>query len=454
MTTLIMFRGIHRWLCRFPMFEDNGLSERELEILKLVATGASNKEIAAQLVISPNTVKVHLRNIFAKIDVVSRTEATLYAIRIGVIKPDAADQGNFVEYPAENAAVESLPGPEPRQWRRPVIIGALIVIIGIVVFLSIRPALFPETPAAVPVTIPESRWIEFPEMPETNSGMAGTAYEGIVYLIGGQNNGTVSNMVMAYDANNDRWMNKAAKPTAVMAAGAAVLGEKIYVPGGLTDQNTATDVLEIYNPRTDQWEQGPSMPATLGGYALASYEGKLFIFGGWDGTNYSSKVYTYDPAQATWAERSEMKIPRAFCSAAVLGSKIFLVGGKNERGTLGDTQVYYPDRLDQGETAWEKRSNIPEKRAGGSMVSLAGGLYLAGGVDSAGKDSLPLIKYDEINDAWDKLEAPLAPLGDQLSVLAVDTRIHVFGGQVEGQNQTLHTAYQAIYTVLIPAITR
>src|SRR5438477_4764603 len=62
------------------------LSEREHEILRLVATGASNKQIAQQLVISPNTVKVHLRNIFGKIGVATRTEATLYAIRQGLVQ--------------------------------------------------------------------------------------------------------------------------------------------------------------------------------------------------------------------------------------------------------------------------------------------------------------------------------------------------------------------------------
>ena len=57
------------------------LTERELEVLKLVAQGMSNREIAGELYISENTVKNHVRNILEKLHLHSRMEAVVYAVR-------------------------------------------------------------------------------------------------------------------------------------------------------------------------------------------------------------------------------------------------------------------------------------------------------------------------------------------------------------------------------------
>ncbi|MEX2658329.1 MAG: response regulator transcription factor, partial [Acidimicrobiales bacterium] len=57
------------------------LTERELEVLKLVAQGLTNREIGKELVISENTVKNHVRNILEKLHLHSRMEAVLYAVK-------------------------------------------------------------------------------------------------------------------------------------------------------------------------------------------------------------------------------------------------------------------------------------------------------------------------------------------------------------------------------------
>ena len=65
---------------RKPELYDN-LSKREMEVLKILAQGLSNQEIADQLFISLKTVKTHVSNIFNKLEVNDRTQATIYAIQ-------------------------------------------------------------------------------------------------------------------------------------------------------------------------------------------------------------------------------------------------------------------------------------------------------------------------------------------------------------------------------------
>ena len=68
--------------------EMDGLTNRELEVLRMVAQGLTNKEVAQQLYISDRTVQAHLSSIFSKLQVSSRTEAVMYAIRKGWIVVD------------------------------------------------------------------------------------------------------------------------------------------------------------------------------------------------------------------------------------------------------------------------------------------------------------------------------------------------------------------------------
>ena len=67
------------------------LSEREVEVLRMVAQGKSNKQIADELVLSLGTVRAHLSNILGKLHLASRTQATLYALREGLASLEDAD---------------------------------------------------------------------------------------------------------------------------------------------------------------------------------------------------------------------------------------------------------------------------------------------------------------------------------------------------------------------------
>ena len=71
-----------------PEKKEDKLSKREFEILKLVAVGMYNKEIADQLSISEKTVKNHMSSIFRKIKVSDRTQAAVYAIRNNYVRLD------------------------------------------------------------------------------------------------------------------------------------------------------------------------------------------------------------------------------------------------------------------------------------------------------------------------------------------------------------------------------
>jgi len=67
---------------------DDPLTQREVDVLRLIAQGQENREIAEQLVISEATVRTHVSNILGKLHLASRTQAALYALREGIASLD------------------------------------------------------------------------------------------------------------------------------------------------------------------------------------------------------------------------------------------------------------------------------------------------------------------------------------------------------------------------------
>lgn len=74
-----------------PETQTERLTERELEVLRLLARGLSNKEISRGLAISERTVQTHVSNILSKLGMSSRMQAALYAVRIGLVSVETSN---------------------------------------------------------------------------------------------------------------------------------------------------------------------------------------------------------------------------------------------------------------------------------------------------------------------------------------------------------------------------
>lgn len=433
------------------MTENHDLSEREIEILKLVAQGLSNKEIAAQLYISINTVKVHMRNIFEKIGVVSRTEATLYAIEQSIIKSPGPE-------PEPEIQTIVIPLPEPTRWQTlwrkywwlSIPIG-LAVIIGLAIVFANSPVFTPPQPTPNPEAILSSaeRWQELAPLPEARAGLAAAAYDNAIYAIAGETETGPSGLVERYDPESDSWTQLSDKPTAVTYVSAVLLGEKIYVPGGELANGMPTDVLEVYDPRKDSWEVKAALPYKVSGYALAAYEGQMYLFGGWDGSKALDGVLIYDPIDNAWQEGTPMPTARTYAGAAEAGGKIYVIGGWDGAEALDVNESYAPARDIEGEAAWEKEANLPEKGYGMGVQGVADMVFV---VENNGVWQMNLAE-----NTWS--QAAITPTNfdskTYSSTLTPGGLLYFIGGL--GYNNTTGPSnfqFRLIFTISIPSVTK
>jgi len=307
--------------------DNNPLSEREREILQLVSQGKSNKQIALDLFISVNTVKVHVSNVYEKIGVSSRTEATLYAIENGIV-----DSPANINQPLNNEILNSSPiessenvKTTPRWLKRN---WWLILFMLVSIFVIIRVAIpstsiFNTTPTTNPLVeaLNQNRMESLNKMVIPRIGFAAVIADNKIYAIGGKSNGETLATVEEYSIEENIWRMLPDKPTPVSEVSAIVLRGKIFVPGGKLGNGTTTDILEVYDITEETWDSSATLPQKISGYALTTFEGQMFLFGGWDGEKVTNTVYRYDPSLDEWFPCAPMPTARMNTSANVLGAK-------------------------------------------------------------------------------------------------------------------------------------
>jgi DNA-binding CsgD family transcriptional regulator len=417
------------------------LSQREREVLELVATGATNRQVAHELVVSVNTVKVHLRNIFTKLGVESRTEATLIAIREGWVSVPAEEIETETPVPAttpappatlQTEAQAKLPSPLP--WpKRLALIGSLLLValVSAVTWPRSEKAAVPRDPSTyqVPnggdgdgVLGEDTKWQALAPMTTARSHFALVATtDDRLFAIGGETNGGVTGAVERYDPREDRWMLlTTSKPTRVSNIGAAIIDEVIYVPGGRTANGEPTAVVEAYNLKNETWGQVAPLPRALMAYALAVYEKQLYLFGGRDNRGYVNTTYIYDTQQDRWLEGTKMPAQRAYAAAATLDSHIFVVGGYDGQREQSTCEVYSPE-----ENTWETCPPLTLGRSGLGLAAVANRLYAVGGGWSNYWFSE---KHQPGDPDWAPLETPVRSQWHNLAIASTPTKFYVAGG--------------------------
>ncbi|MCB0192737.1 MAG: hypothetical protein KDJ65_12400 [Anaerolineae bacterium] len=443
------------------------LSKRELQVLELVVTGASNQEIAQQLVISLNTVKVHLRNIFGKLDVQSRTEASIRAIQEGIIH--VGDNGNTaaVEQTEPVVAKTYLLDTNPPlillKWQQIYLLIAFLIALAVATIPwlpqssysipSLPPVIYKPIDTAVPLPADGNldRWTPHPAIAGGRAGLALASDGNAIFAIGGvKDNNTATRLVEIYDTNTRTWAEGNNKPTAAANITGVVFDDKIYVPGGCTHKGQAMAIFEIYTPSSDEWSEAKPLPEARCAYGLVAYQDKLYLFGGWNGEAFEDTIFIYTLEDDTWAvSKDTLPQPLGYMGTAVLQDTIYLAGGYNGQTELNRTYTFDPQ---SGQ--WQEKAPMLENRGGLGLISNERNLYAVGG--GWAHNLTTSERYDPTSDSWTAFETPSTSQWRNMGLALAGNAIYAVGGWDGATEEFVNEvrSYQVAFQTFLPVSIR
>jgi DNA-binding CsgD family transcriptional regulator len=395
--------------------DSSQISEREREILRLVAMGATNQQIAHQLNISINTVKVHLRNIFGKINVASRTEATVYAIQQGLVSIDVEQTSpiapvtptapNASSAPATVLEPASEPLTTPSEPPAP----------------STSAVQVNEAPA-VDARVPEASTQEPPAQAQPVQAQPVEAQPVQVQSVEAQ----PAQIQPVQAQTTSAQPIPARQPNLLPIVAIALLiivGLLVYI---LLNRPTNTPPPTPSNTpiaQPNNWRQRTQLPSVRYDFGATTYDNKLYVIGGQNAQGSSSAIERYDPNTNTWVSLTDKPTAASHVQAAVVRGIIYVPGGERSDGSVLDTLEAYDPRTQR----WEQLPPLPEPRSRYALASEEGRLYLFGGWDGSTYRNEVFI-YDPDSKTW-RTGAVMPTPRRHAGAAAVEGRIYVIGGE-------------------------
>jgi non-specific serine/threonine protein kinase len=227
-------------------------------------------------------------------------------------------------------------------------------------------------------------------------------------------------------------------PVAVQQVHAAVLNGRIWVAGGLLDEQDATAKTEFYDPTIDTWNPGPPLPVPLHHAMMVTYRNTVVVIGGFEPQGgsvlgaTSARVLFLNPAQNAWTDGPALHFARAAGAAAVVGNKIVVVGGR----TAGSEKPVVPTEIFDG-ASWHDAAGIPI--VGDHLAAASDGtyLYVAGGRHiTVTSNTAAVQRFDPATGQWTRLP-PMPAAASDLGAAVIDGQLITVGG--EGPASVLST---------------
>ncbi|XGW03609.1 hypothetical protein V3C99_015078 [Haemonchus contortus] len=216
-------------------------------------------------------------------------------------------------------------------------------------------------------------WMEVAPMFETRTYISNSCcvLDGLIYVCGGfdvrglhqRRRNDRLRCVERYDPKTNKWEKISSMIQMRSDAAAVGAGGKLYVSGGFNGTEVLTSV-EVYTPATNTWIEVSNMPAPRSGHCMVLYNPyTLIVLGGFNGQDRVNTVFTWTIGHLSWMERPSMKSSRSNFASCLLKDDLFVAGGYSASKTISGVEKFDGKQ-------WIEMPDLPATRSAMRMLIL------------------------------------------------------------------------------------